>query len=153
MREEWKHTAFYTGQEIHVIMQWDEAAYQDTSIPKIHQLEMLGRTIHTSIQKYLGLSSVVGISQILHGISFLGVLSEQASKAISWNQQHRDHYVFYYGNFHWSQYDREEPTEDELHQQNNSIVEQAMANRTNMIEAVGKAATAALNALGATSGE
>lgn len=32
-------------------------------------------------------------------------------------------------------------------------VEQAMANRTNMIEAVGKAATAALNALGATSGE
>jgi hypothetical protein len=33
------------------------------------------------------------------------------------------------------------------------IVEQAMANRTNMIEAVGKAATAALNALGATSGE
>ncbi len=33
------------------------------------------------------------------------------------------------------------------------IVEQAMANRTNMIEAVGKAATAALNALSATSGE
>lgn len=33
------------------------------------------------------------------------------------------------------------------------IVEQAMANRTNMIEAVGKAATAALSALGATSGE
>lgn len=32
------------------------------------------------------------------------------------------------------------------------IVEQAMANRTNMIEAVGKAATAALSALGATSG-
>jgi hypothetical protein len=33
------------------------------------------------------------------------------------------------------------------------IVEQAMANRTNMIEAVGKAATAALDALSATSGE
>ncbi|WP_152396777.1 response regulator [Paenibacillus guangzhouensis] len=127
MRDDWQHIAFYTEQEIHVIVQWDEEAYQDTGIPKIHHLEMLGRTIHASILKYLGLSCVVGISQILRGVSFLGVLSEQAHKAISWNQQHRDHYVFYYGNFHWSQYDREEPTEDELHQQNNSIVEQAKA--------------------------
>ena len=38
----------------------------------------------------------------------------------------------------------------DLHQ---VIVEQAMANRTEMIEAVGKAATAALRALGATGGE
>jgi hypothetical protein len=38
----------------------------------------------------------------------------------------------------------------ELHQ---SIVEQAMANRTKMIEAVGKAAKSALEALGSTGGE
>jgi hypothetical protein len=38
----------------------------------------------------------------------------------------------------------------DLHQ---SIVEQAMANRTKMIEAVGKAAKSALEALGATGGE
>jgi hypothetical protein len=38
----------------------------------------------------------------------------------------------------------------DLHQ---SIVEQAMANRTKMIEAVGKAAKSALEALGSTGGE
>ncbi|MCC3376153.1 response regulator [Cohnella sp. REN36] len=124
--KEWNHTAFYSpGREISILVEWDEAAYGDSSVDKINQLEMIGRSLHHNINKYLDLPCVVGISQILKGAGFLPALNEQARKAILWNREHKDHFVFYYGDFKWNLFGAE-PTEEELTEQNNQIVDKAM---------------------------
>lgn len=124
---DWNHTSFYSpGGEITVIFQWSEAAYGDSGADKINQLDVIGRSLHHNIAKYLRLTCVVGISQILKGTEFLPKLGEQAKKAIRWNREHQDHYVFFYGDFKWNPYG-EDPTEAEWAEHNNQIVEKARA--------------------------
>lgn len=124
--QDWRHVAFYSPDaSISILLHWDEAAYRATSdAEKINQLDMIGRSLHHNLHKYLKLACVVGISQILKGPEFLYTLGEQARRAITWNREHRDHYVFYYGDFKWSLLS-EEPTEAQRTEQNNEIVEQA----------------------------
>ncbi|WP_123041599.1 response regulator [Cohnella candidum] len=124
---DWSHVAFYSPEsEISVVVQWDEAAYGASGVDKINQLDMIGRSLHHNVSKYLNLPCVIGISQILKGTEFLHTLGEQAKKAILWNREHRDHFVFYFGDFKWSLFS-EEPTEEEWAEQNNQIVEKAKA--------------------------
>lgn len=124
---EWNFRAFYSeDNEISVIIQWKEAEYDDTALGKLSQLEMIGRSLHHNIYKYLNTHAVVGISQILKGLLFLDVLGKQASKAILWNKEHRDHYVFYYGDFNWNSY-ASDPSDEEMSTQSNRIVEQTKA--------------------------
>jgi two-component system response regulator YesN len=121
----WNHIAFYSNvQEISIVIQWDEKKYEELSINKINQLDMIGRSLQFNIHKYLKLSCIVGISQILKGVEFLGLLNEQSHNAISRNKAHPDHFVFYYGDFNM-QVDSLEPTDEELSSQNNIIVEKA----------------------------
>jgi two-component system response regulator YesN len=123
--QEWDHVSFYSQhQEISTIIQWDESRYGDSSVDKINQLEMIGRSLHFNIHKFLGFHGVVGISQILKGHEFLHELNEQVNKAIIWNREHRDHHVFYYGDFKWGVF-TEDPSEEELVAQSNMIVERA----------------------------
>lgn len=123
---EWDHYAFYSpNREISIAIQWDEARYGDSSVDKINQLEMIGRSLHFNIHKFLGFQCVIGISHILKGLAFLGELGEQAAKAMLWHREHKDHYVFYYGDFKWGMFSEEEPTEEEMAAQNNLIVERA----------------------------
>lgn len=125
--KDWSYDAFYTpGLEVSVLLQWDEESFGDSSVDKINQLELIGRSLQHNISKYLNLPCVVGISQILKGAAFLPALGEQARKAILWNREHKDHHVFYYGDFKWSLFGKE-PTEEEWTEQNNQIVEKAMA--------------------------
>ncbi|WP_138752812.1 response regulator [Paenibacillus sinopodophylli] len=123
--KEWNHSAFYSpNEEISVLIQWDENEFGDSSANKLNQLDMIGRSLHHNIHKYLGLHVVIGISQIIRGMEFLSMLGEQAHKAILWNREHRDHYVFYYGDFNWSTYSQE-PTSEQLSEQNSLIVEKS----------------------------
>ncbi|RKP55079.1 response regulator [Cohnella endophytica] len=123
--KEWDHQSFYSsGQEVSIIAQWDEARYGDSSIDKINQLEMIGRSLHFNVHKFLGFQSTVGISQILKGREFLPELHNQVNKAIVWNKEHKDHHVFYFGDFKWGLF-TEDPTEEDLAAQNNLIVERA----------------------------
>ncbi|MFC5529878.1 response regulator [Cohnella yongneupensis] len=123
---EWDHQAFYsTEQEVSIVIQWDETRYGDSSVDKINQLEMIGRSLHFNIHKFLGFQCVVGISHILKGHAFLGELSKQANKAMLWHREHKDHHVFYYGDFKWGVLSEEEPTDEEMAAQNNLIVERA----------------------------
>ncbi|GIP23702.1 response regulator [Paenibacillus sp. J22TS3] len=123
MEQEWNATSFYSSsREISVIVQWSEKEYEEPGINKINQLEMIGRSLHYHIHKYLGMHCVIGISQILKGIEFLEILNKQAGKAIHWNQKHGDHYVFYYGDFNWNVYSSD-PSEEEMSKQSNWIVE------------------------------
>ncbi|MDQ0111194.1 response regulator transcription factor [Paenibacillus harenae] len=127
LEKEWNYLSFYSpNQEISIIIQWDESEFSEPSVNKINQLDMIGRSLHYNIHKYLNLHGVVGISQILRGIEFLSVLGEQARKAILWSREHRDHYVFYYGDFNWSTY-TQDPTEEDLSAQNSLIVEKSKA--------------------------
>ncbi|MFB5677873.1 response regulator [Paenibacillus terreus] len=124
LQHDWSPVAFASDeQEISMIIPWSEVMYSDLSVSKINQLDTMGRSIHSHLDKYLGVQCVVGISQILKGIEFLSVLNHQAHKALLWNRAHKDHHVFYYGDFSGSV--SEEPTEDELHEQNNRIVAKA----------------------------
>ncbi|ETT44299.1 AraC family transcriptional regulator [Paenibacillus sp. FSL R7-269] len=123
--QEWNSTAFYSpDQEITIIIQWDEQSYEEPSTGQLSRLEVLGRSLHFNIHRYLQLSAVIGISQILKGLSFMDVLNRQASKAILWNNEHADHYVFYYGDFNWSNY-AADPSPEELHTHSNLIVQKA----------------------------
>ncbi|QGQ94380.1 response regulator [Paenibacillus psychroresistens] len=123
--KEWDNVAFYSSEEeISILIQWEDAKYEDTSINKINQLDMIGRSLQFNIHSYLNLVCVVGISQILKGIEYLGLLNEQCHKAVDRNQAHPDHFVFYYGDFN-REIDSLDPTEDELSSRNNSIVEKA----------------------------
>lgn len=123
MEEHWSHIAFYSFDGgVNIIIQWDEEGYQDNRINKITQLELIGRAIHFNVKKYLKISCIVGISQILKGESFLRDLNEQATKALRWNLEHKDHYVFYYGDFNWKEY-ADEPTPEEFSAQSFSIIE------------------------------
>lgn len=120
----WDYQSFYSPEhEICIVMQWNEERYGDSSIDKVNQLEMIARSLHFNINKYLGFQCVIGISQILKGSDFLGEVHRQASKAIQWSREFKDHYVFYYGDFKWGIYTEEEPTNDEIAAQNNMIVE------------------------------
>lgn len=122
---QWDHVAFYSpDHEISIILQWDDEAYGDKSINKINQLDMIGRSLHASVRKYLSLPCVVGISQIMKGIEFLGALNEQAWKAIRFHREHQDHYVFYYGDFSWNPASHE-ATEEEMVVHHNQIVDTA----------------------------
>jgi two-component system response regulator YesN len=123
---EWDHHAFYSpDRDVSIVIQWDESRYGDSSVDKINQLEMIGRSLHFNIHKFLGFQCVVGISHILKGHAFLGELSEQANRAMLWQREHKDHYVFYYGDFKWGMFSEEEPTDEEMAAQNNLIVERA----------------------------
>ncbi|BBI34896.1 response regulator transcription factor [Cohnella abietis] len=123
--KKWDHHSFYSPhEEISIIIQWDETSYGDSSVDKINQLEMIGRSLHFNIHKFLGFQSIVGISQILKGREFLNELNEQVNKAIVWNREHKDHHVFYFGDFKWDII-CEDPTEEDLVAQSNMIVERA----------------------------
>jgi len=122
--KQWDHQSFYgTDGAVCIVIQWDEERYGDSSIDKVNGLEMIGRSLHFNIHKFLGFHSVVGISQILKGSEFLGEASAQAYKALQWSCQFKDHYVFYYGDFKWGVLSEEEPSEDEISAQNNMIIE------------------------------
>jgi len=123
--QEWKSIAFYSPDEgITVIIQWDEKSYEESAAGQINRLDILGRSLYLNIHKYLHIHCVIGISQILKGLSFMDVLNRQASKAILWNQEHNDHYVFYYGDFNWNNY-TSDPSAEELHTRSNLIVQKA----------------------------
>jgi two-component system response regulator YesN len=123
--KEWDHHSFYSSnQDVSIIVQWDEARYGDSSVDNINQLEMIGRSLHFNIHKFLRFQCVVGISQILKGREFLPELNNQVNKAIIWNREHKDHHVFYFGDFKWDLF-TEDPTEEDLVAQNNLIVERA----------------------------
>ncbi|MBY3617926.1 response regulator [Acinetobacter sp. CUI P1] len=125
MDQEWNSIAFYAPDgEITIIIQWDEKSYEDSSAGQINRLDILGRSLHFNIHKYLHLNVVIGISQILKGLSFMAVLNRQASNAILWNNAHSDHYVFYYGDFNWNSY-TSDPSVEELHTHSNLIVQKA----------------------------
>jgi two-component system response regulator YesN len=122
---DWDHQSFYSPrQEVSIIVQWDESRYGDSSVDKINQLEMIGRSLHFNIHKFLGIQCVIGISQILKGLEFLHELNEQVNKAIIWNREHKDHHVFYFGDFKWGVF-AEDPSDEDLAAQNNLIVERA----------------------------
>ncbi|RRJ63829.1 response regulator [Paenibacillus oralis] len=122
---EWNALSFYTRDlEIAIIAQWSEAEYAEPSVNKINQLEMIGRSLHHHVHKYLGILCTVGISQIMQGADFLGLLSRQADKAMLWSGEHGDYHVFYYGDFNWHNYALD-PSREELNTQNNQIVESA----------------------------
>ncbi|MBW7459203.1 AraC family transcriptional regulator, partial [Paenibacillus sepulcri] len=126
MGEEWNHVIFSSDdQEVTVMIQWDGKKAEEINVDKINQLDMIGRSLHFNLHKYLRLSCVVGISQILKGTEFLTTLKEQARRALLRHADHPDHYVFYYGDFDWSRYAAQEPTADELNAQNNVIVDRA----------------------------
>ncbi|MDR9857170.1 response regulator [Paenibacillus sp. VCA1] len=117
---------FYaTDRSINILAQWSEEAYAEQT-NRINQLEMIGRSMHHHIGKYLKIGCTVGISQILKGLQFVNVLSRQADKAMLWAREHGDYHVFYYGDFSWHNYARD-PNADELSSQSNRIVEQAKA--------------------------
>jgi YesN/AraC family two-component response regulator len=121
----WNYDSFYSGpSEIGILMQWNEEEYADPSINKIHELEMIGRSLNFNVHKYVRIRSVAGISQILKGAEFLPVLGSQAQKALQWNRNHQDHYVFYYGDFKWNLQDSD-ASEEDVHSQSNLIVKQA----------------------------
>jgi len=124
---DWNYATFNPREDtICVVIQWNDAEYGDTSVDKINQLDMIGRSLHHNIASYLDIGCVIGISQILRGAAFLSELSEQSAKAIRWNRNHRDHHVFYYGDFKWNLF-AEEPTEEEMTERNNEIVGKAKA--------------------------
>ncbi|WP_438434829.1 response regulator transcription factor [Gorillibacterium sp. sgz500922] len=116
-----------TAGEIVILLQWSEEGYALMGNDKINHLDMIGRSLHFNIDKYLGVPAVIGVSQLLKGLGFLSELNEQAKKAIRWNGRNEEHAVFYYGDFHWTTYGQEEPSEEEMSAQNNLIVEQALA--------------------------
>lgn len=123
--QEWNAVVFYPADlEIGILLQWSEQEYAELDVNKISQLEMIGRSLHYHIEKYLGISAVIGISQILKGAAFLHILNRQVDKAISWGTGQEDYHVFYYGDFNWNNY-AQDPSAEELTTQNNVIVAQA----------------------------
>ncbi|HEY4391300.1 MAG TPA: response regulator [Paenibacillus sp.] len=115
----------YSGErDISILLQWNEMEYAELDMNKINHLEMIGRSLHHHVNKYLNIPVVIGISQILKGVEFLSVLDRQADKAIAWGGKHGDYHVFYYGDFNWSNY-AQDPTAEELTTQNNRIVDSA----------------------------
>lgn len=123
--QDWTHHAFYApGDELCILLEWSERAYAETTANKIDQLEFIGRSVHYNIEKYLHLASIVGISQILKDPAFIPVLGVQAHKAMKWNDEHKDHFIFYYGDYKWGSRD-DSGTEEEWVAQSNVIVEKA----------------------------
>ncbi|MEF2966113.1 response regulator [Paenibacillus sp. M1] len=117
-------TCYAGDREITILLQWSEAEYAELDANKINHLEMIGRSLHHHVHKYLGISATVGISQILKGAEFLPALSRQADKAILWGEKQGDYHVFYYGDFNWNDY-VQDPTAEELTTHSNRIVDSA----------------------------
>ncbi|RUS45588.1 response regulator [Cohnella sp. AR92] len=125
MSQEWQHQAFYSGaDELCLLIEWSEQAYNESNMNKIDQLEYIGRSLHFHIEKYLQRQVFVGISQILKEIAFIPTLGLQAARALRWREEHPDHHVFYYGDYKWGSRE-DSSTEEEGLAQSNGIVEQA----------------------------
>ncbi|CAM4030503.1 response regulator [Cohnella lubricantis] len=123
--QEWSHQAFYSRDgEMCVLLDWSERTYEELGANRIEQLEFIGRSLFLNIEKYLGIRSVVGISQMLRDVAFIPLLSQQAGRAMRWNEEHRDHYIFYYGDYKWAMREGTS-SEEEWVGQSNIIVEQA----------------------------
>ena len=123
LHEEWNFLAFYSPKnEINILIQWNDQEYAELDMNKINQLELLGRSLHYHVSKYLGITTTIGFSQILKGVEFLHVLSRQADKAMQWGGEESDYHVFYYGDFNWNNYSQD-PSQEELNKQSNQIVE------------------------------
>ncbi|WP_019640146.1 response regulator [Paenibacillus fonticola] len=123
--QEWNALSCCTAEgEISLVLQWNEQGYAELDVNKINQLEMIGRSLHHHVHKYLGVATMIGVSQILKGAEFLPVLAQQAGKAIQWGEGHGDYHVFYYGDFNWHNYAKD-PSAEELTTQSNRIVESA----------------------------
>jgi len=123
--QDWSHHAFYSpNHELCVLLAWSERAYEEANANRIEQLEFIGRSLFFNIERYLRMKSIVGISQILREATFIPMLSLQAHRAMKWNDEHRDHYIFYYGDYKWAM-NAETSSEDEWVAQSNVIVEQA----------------------------
>ncbi|GIP17905.1 hypothetical protein J40TS1_35470 [Paenibacillus montaniterrae] len=124
LNEQWDHCTYQEAEQpIATLVQWSEQQYGDASADKVNQLEMIGRSLQHNIEKYLGLSAVIGISQIFKGLEFMKEMADQADKALAWSRRFPDHYVFYFGDFKWELYGDSEPDEAEITKQNNMIVE------------------------------
>lgn len=122
--QQWDHCIYEDSeQRIAILVQWSEAQYGDSSVDKVNQLEMIGRSLQHNIEKYLKLTAIVGISQIFKGLEFMNEVHAQAEKALAWSRRFQDHYVFYFGDFKWDVYGEREPDEEEITAQNNMIVE------------------------------
>ncbi|WP_046227829.1 helix-turn-helix domain-containing protein [Paenibacillus dauci] len=109
--------------ELSVIFQWRETDAADRMSHIIRQLEALGQSLHFHIHKFLRIPCVIGISQILRGIHFLRQLNIQTDRAIELHQEYQEHYVFYYGKYHWKTIRSVEEAETEC-LRNNLIVSQ-----------------------------
>jgi two-component system, response regulator YesN len=123
--QNWNHFAFCSGDsQICILLQWSEQQYADPAVNKIDQLEMIGRGLNFNIEKYLRVQNVAGLSQILRGAEFFPELGEQAQKALQWNRNHADHFIFYYGDVKWSLHG-DDSSEEEWVAQSNLIVKKA----------------------------
>ncbi|HIW31790.1 MAG TPA: response regulator [Candidatus Paenibacillus intestinavium] len=124
LNQQWNHSIYEEReQHIAILVQWSDVQYGDSSVDKVNQLEMIGRSLQHNIETYLHLSSVVGISQIFKGMEFINEVYAQAEKALDWSRRFQDHFVFYFGDFKWDIYRESEPDEAEFAAQNNMIVE------------------------------
>ncbi|OXM17102.1 response regulator [Paenibacillus herberti] len=110
--------------EIGLLIGWSEERYDDSTVSKINQLDMIGRSLHHHAAGFLRLPTLIGISQIARGPEFIHLLANQSQRALEWSNRHPGQKVFYYGDFSWSQ-PGEEAGEEEAFAQNNRIVERS----------------------------
>jgi len=120
--KDYRHISIYTQDHgIVVILQWTAEDYASLHLNKIGHLEMIGRTINEHIRRSLPIPVIIGISQMMYGVEHLPSLHKQANKAIIWNSDHHDNYVFYYGDLAWRMYNGDSAVV-EINDQVNGIV-------------------------------
>ncbi len=125
LEQEWEPIpCLLPGWEVGALIGWSEAKYDDTTVSKVNQLDMIGRSLHHNLDSCLHLPVTLGISQIARGAEFLSMLSAQAARALDWSGKHPDQKVFYYGDFSWSD-PQQEASDEELSAQSNLIVERS----------------------------
>lgn len=116
-------------EEVGLVIGWSEERYEDATVSKINQLDMIGRSLHHHADSFLRLPVLVGISQIARGPEFLHLLATQSRRALEWRIRHPGQKVFYYGDFSWSEAEGgsvRQPGEEEASAQTNRIVERSL---------------------------
>ncbi|TVY03000.1 response regulator transcription factor [Cohnella terricola] len=94
----WNRVVFYSGsRSISIVLQYEEREIDSKTL--LNEQTMIAQLIHHNLFKYIHLRSVIGISRVREGMMSWVELFAEAGEAIRWSEIHKDHPIFYIGDF------------------------------------------------------
>ncbi|RKP46737.1 response regulator [Cohnella endophytica] len=94
----WDSLVFHGGSHsVSVVLQFSREEMDNPS--RLNEQTMIAQLLHNNLLKFLRMKNAIGISTIREGMQSWADIAREADEALRWSEIHRDHDVFYIGDF------------------------------------------------------